>query len=557
MSFQSGHLSTFDDFLTAVLVDSLYFWITVLKVHPSHRAPRGPPPATITSLVRDNARDPCSLLSRFLELQSVRSYVSGFSRSGRLSAEFKSHAKRYLCMYLPSVPYELGTTERYRAASHRSETCVIARAHISALAPIPHLTGKMVALSTSSSADVETLVKRDFSIIYSHRLGESCLMLGPCRFVNHDCAPNSRFVAHGVHGVVAVVALRDIIPGEEITVSYADNYFGAKNRECMCATCKLRGRGYFRARIPSRSALSRSMTPRGSAHDDEVDEDEHKHDADDSETECDSDQTSDEDVNSSGRVHRTRSAQWRKRESRANKEIAAAEEAGREYGNTTRGGLRRSTRAVKRPRRSVYEDEEEVQAKKRGRAKPTPVWERLQQQLQKQKQMQGVQSRLLVAKPPPGDPMELAQIYNVYHGSLEKNASSDIQPDNFQYKRCMNENCNLTFLLACGSKSAQPVAARTPTRRSRAASTSKSLFLDTECEKYVQSHSRKHLPLRCLRCNRHTAIYGQEWPHTSSATSRYERATSTGSESSLSDASSSVGYGRYSDATRMDNFVVV
>ncbi|KAK9375026.1 uncharacterized protein V1513DRAFT_444391 [Lipomyces chichibuensis] len=250
-AFLSTHLSTFDDYLTVILIDALYFWIPVHKVHPGSRPPRGPSPATITALLRAHACDssPTALLSAFLGLPSIKSFLAGLSHSPRLRHEFEAHARRYLAMYALTVPFELGTTERYRAVSRRSETCVLARRPIPAGTTIQHLSGKMVALSPQD----ETGLKRDFSIIYSHRLGESCLMLGPCRFVNHDCDPNARFIAQGSHGVVAVVAIRKIEVREEITVSYADNYFGKKNRECMCATCQRRGKGFFG---PSRRAQS-------------------------------------------------------------------------------------------------------------------------------------------------------------------------------------------------------------------------------------------------------------------------------------------------------------
>ncbi|KAK9387200.1 hypothetical protein V1515DRAFT_602119 [Lipomyces mesembrius] len=254
-AFLSTHLSTFDDYLTVILIDALYFWIPVHKVHPGSRPPRGPSPATITALLRVHACDssPTALLSAFLELPSIKSFLGRLSHTPRLLHEFEAHARRYLAMYASTVPFELGTTERYRAVSRRSETCVLARRPIPAGTTIQHLSGKMVALSPQD----ETGLKRDFSIIYSHRLGESCLMLGPCRFVNHDCDPNARFVAQGSHGVVAVVAIRKIEIRDEITVSYADNYFGKKNRECMCATCERRGKGYFG--LSRRAQSSKSM----------------------------------------------------------------------------------------------------------------------------------------------------------------------------------------------------------------------------------------------------------------------------------------------------------
>jgi hypothetical protein len=39
---------------------------------------------------------------------------------------------------------------------------------------------------------------------------------------------------------VQVVAKTDILPGEEITVDYGNNYFGPGNEKCLCRTCETR-----------------------------------------------------------------------------------------------------------------------------------------------------------------------------------------------------------------------------------------------------------------------------------------------------------------------------
>lgn len=60
----------------------------------------------------------------------------------------------------------------------------------------------------------------------------------PADYINHSCDPNS-----GLSGQVAIVALRDIVPGEEITLDYAmcdgspyDEF------ECHCKSPNCRGR---------------------------------------------------------------------------------------------------------------------------------------------------------------------------------------------------------------------------------------------------------------------------------------------------------------------------
>ncbi|SNX81877.1 uncharacterized protein MEPE_00582 [Melanopsichium pennsylvanicum] len=84
---------------------------------------------------------------------------------------------------------------------------------------------------------------RDFSVIRSARKGCSQLLLGPARFVNHDCNPNTDFYRMGATMVFKV--LRPINRNEEITTFYGENYFEWGNSECMCATCESRGKGAF------------------------------------------------------------------------------------------------------------------------------------------------------------------------------------------------------------------------------------------------------------------------------------------------------------------------
>ncbi len=57
------------------------------------------------------------------------------------------------------------------------------------------------------------------------------------RYVNHSCAPNAEAVVR--QGRIAIVALRDIAPGEEITMDYGPDYFALfiAPAGCRCAAC--------------------------------------------------------------------------------------------------------------------------------------------------------------------------------------------------------------------------------------------------------------------------------------------------------------------------------
>ncbi|KAJ7438480.1 hypothetical protein FB451DRAFT_1060237 [Mycena latifolia] len=73
----------------------------------------------------------------------------------------------------------------------------------------------------------------------------SRLILGPLRFVNHDCKPNSQLYPIPNSHAFTIITLRQLEAGESITVKYTEGgYWG----ECWCGTCK----GYSTLVIPRR-----------------------------------------------------------------------------------------------------------------------------------------------------------------------------------------------------------------------------------------------------------------------------------------------------------------
>jgi len=112
---------------------------------------------------------------------------------------------------------------------------------------VKYLTGVLVKMSDNEEQSFSQ-VQSDFSIIYSSRVGAMSLLLGPARFINHDCEPNCKFTTAGKEHVNLYVE-RDIRVGEEITVKYADDYFGEGNRECLCRTCEGLGRSGWASEV--------------------------------------------------------------------------------------------------------------------------------------------------------------------------------------------------------------------------------------------------------------------------------------------------------------------
>lgn len=179
------------------------------------------------------AKDPQAAEESLLKLSGLRRYVESLKTNAE-QEHFKRHMRKYINMWLPDCPFEVSTTNRYTIVTH--EAAATARRFIKKGQTIKYLSGYLVSMTPEEEEDLD-LTRRDFSIVMSSRKKSPSLFLGPARFANHDCNANARLATHGPDGM-QVVAVRDILLGEEITVTYGDNYFGEDNCECLCLSCE-------------------------------------------------------------------------------------------------------------------------------------------------------------------------------------------------------------------------------------------------------------------------------------------------------------------------------
>lgn len=213
------------------------------------------------------AKDAVLAERKILELSGMKRYLAKLGND-REKDWFRKHLRKYIHIYLPDCPFEVTTTNRYTITEHEAAIC--ARKFVPQGREIKYLSGTLVPMTKEEEQDLD-LKRKDFSIVMSSRRKTPSFFLGPARFANHDCNANGRLVTRGAEGM-QVVATRDIHIGEEITVSYGEDYFGIDNCECLCLTCERAVRNGWspnldsepqsKATTPDPAAIEEYLTPR-------------------------------------------------------------------------------------------------------------------------------------------------------------------------------------------------------------------------------------------------------------------------------------------------------
>ncbi|KAG0647659.1 Histone-lysine N-methyltransferase [Hyphodiscus hymeniophilus] len=231
-----AQLTSYDDILTDALVDKTFFWTNIRKNKSSYRPCREIREDDVTSIIQDSVivkKDTAKAESQLLALSGLRKFMENL-KTEKEKDDFRKHLRRYVNTYSLDCPFEVSSTNRYTVVTQ--EAAVIARRFIRKGEVVKYLCGVQVVM-TEEEEDLIKHTRRDFSIVISSRKGSASLFLGPARFANHDCGANARLQTAGKDGM-EIYAIQDIDIGDEITVSYGENYFGEDNCECLCKTCE-------------------------------------------------------------------------------------------------------------------------------------------------------------------------------------------------------------------------------------------------------------------------------------------------------------------------------
>ncbi|CAM1505092.1 Fc.00g107290.m01.CDS01 [Cosmosporella sp. VM-42] len=231
-----AQLAAYDDILTDALVDHVFYWTTIPKNKSTYHPSRGVREEEIAKILQDEVvlnKDLDAAAKKLLATDGLRRFSNGL-KTDKEKEDFKRHLRRYIQIYLPDCPWEVNSTNRYTIVSH--EASVVARRSIKRNESIKYLSGIQVNISPEEEKEI-SVRKKDFSIVVSSRNKCTSLFMGPARFANHDCGANAKLMTTSQAGI-EIIATRPIEPGEEITVTYGENYFGDDNCECLCKTCE-------------------------------------------------------------------------------------------------------------------------------------------------------------------------------------------------------------------------------------------------------------------------------------------------------------------------------
>lgn len=223
----------------------VYYWTTIPKNRPSYHPSRGVSETTIAKVLQDEVvlnKDIDAAVKKLLQVDGLRRFSNSL-KTEKEKTDFRNHLRRYVNIYMPDCPFEVGSTNRYTIVTH--EASVVARRYIKRNETIKYLAGIQVTMTAEEEEEISSR-KKDFSIVVSSRSKCASLFMGPARFANHDCNANAMLRTTSQAGI-EIVAIRPIEVGEEITVTYSESYFGEDNCECLCKTCEDEARNGWQA----------------------------------------------------------------------------------------------------------------------------------------------------------------------------------------------------------------------------------------------------------------------------------------------------------------------
>ena len=243
---ESERLLKHDDFATSLIVDPL-MGFKRLKLSGRELPPFQPQDEDAIKKILESVKSTQDLAKAVVELLNcdwAKAAVKLDKMDKKEKMELESHLKMYLNGLTDVREFAIEKTERYNMEGNEGGK-IVAKKRMTKGKKIETLLGKTAAISEEQEKNLRERGVDTSCIIEGSK---SLLVVnGVVAFVNHDCEPNCKFYALP-SGWICVQALKEIEPGEEITIHYAPGYFGRNQKTCQCPTCQSRGTGSYRKR---------------------------------------------------------------------------------------------------------------------------------------------------------------------------------------------------------------------------------------------------------------------------------------------------------------------
>ena len=124
-----------------------YFWTNTRKNRTKYNPIRGIIEDDIARIILHDvivAKDAVKAEQKLLATSGLKKYLAKLAND-REKDWFRRHLRKYIQMYHPDCPFEVGTTNRYTVMT--SEAAIIARKRIRPGEPVKFLTGIQVELT--------------------------------------------------------------------------------------------------------------------------------------------------------------------------------------------------------------------------------------------------------------------------------------------------------------------------------------------------------------------------------------------------------------------------
>ena len=232
-----------DDIVTSLVVDPVMGFQRRKLSSESFPAPPIHEKTNLVNIVESirKGEDVARALDELLSCEFTKTFTAHMDEAG-----LREHLRKYLIGFTDEGGFKIASETRYSMEGFQGAK-VLSTKRSDRGDKIKNLVGSSRVITDDFEKQLGVQKVDTSCIIESSRTKSAMVVIGPISFVNHDCSPNCRFEVLP-NNLVGLQAIKAIQAGDELTISYGENYFGRENKSCECATCQDGKKGAFKKR---------------------------------------------------------------------------------------------------------------------------------------------------------------------------------------------------------------------------------------------------------------------------------------------------------------------